>query len=365
MHRPSAPSSSSSPPPVPAAPRTRWWQTVRARVGFFLAVPVLGLISPYLGFAMMVVAVFLVWKDGSWNRGTKAAATVVAFALLGSVAPDRPEDGTRGTEARPGGKAVVGAGTGDAGTAGIPARTTPPPPPSPSPTARPRPAAKDYRGMSLDDARKAAEAAGFGVDEHDASDQDKSIWMRLNWTVCFQRTGWTSSGTKTIDFGAVKKGAPCPREDGGAIPWPTMPNLVWKTWRTAHKEVAALGTVPADRVMASTAYVNDQLPDEGEYDDWRVCVTDPAEGEDVTVDLWVTLELTHPDNGCPAPDREDGDRPSLPDRDDDGDPDYRDPFPGDRHRNSTFPNGLPGGSGGSSDGNGSGGGWNCPRTRWC
>ncbi|MFI9122756.1 hypothetical protein ACIGW0_25765 [Streptomyces bikiniensis] len=358
MHRPSAPS---HPSPDPAAPRTRWWQTVRARVGFFLAVPVLGLISPYLGFAVMVVAVVLVWKDGSWSRGAKVVATVAACALLGSVAPDQPEDGTRGTAARPDGKAAVGTGT-----AGIPARTSPSPSPSLSPTAEPRPTAKDYRGMSLDDAREAAEAAGFGVDEHDASDQDKSIRTRLNWTVCFQRTGWTSSGTKTIDFGAVKKGAPCPREDGGAVPWPTMPDLIRKTWRTAHKEVAALGTVPADHVMASTAYVNDQLPDEGEYDDWRVCVTDPAKGRDVTVDLWVTLELTHPDNGCPAPDgEEDGDRPSLPDRDDDGDPDYRDPFPGDRHRNSAFPNGLPGGSGGSSDGGGGGGGWNCPRTRWC
>ncbi|CAM5739444.1 hypothetical protein [Streptomyces hirsutus] len=65
--------------------------------------------------------------------------------------------------------------------------------------------------------------------------------------------------------------------------------------------------------------------------------------------------------------REDGDSPRLPDRDDDGDPDYRDPFPGDRERNSAFPNGLPdsSGSSGGSSGGGGGGGWNCPRTRWC
>ncbi|MFF4172266.1 hypothetical protein [Streptomyces sp. NPDC001744] len=361
MSRPPVPS---PPSPDPAAPGPRWWLTVRARVGFFLAVPVLGLISPYLGCVMMVVAIVLVWKDRSWSRGVKVAATVVALALLGSVAPDRPEDGTPPTAARADGKTAVGA---DA--VRVPVRTTPPSP-SPSPTPRPRPTAKDYRGMSLDDAREAAEAAGFGVDEHDASDEDKSIMMRLNWTVCFQRTGWISSGTKVIDFGAVKKGAPCPREDGGAIPWPTMPDLVWKTWRTAHKEVAALGTVPADRVRASAAYVNDQLPDTGEYDDWRVCASDPAKGGNVTADAGVTLELTHPDNGCPEPGRTDGDRPSLPDRDDDGDPDYHDPFPRDRHRNSAFPHGLPGGSGGSSSGpsgggGSGGGGWNCPRTRWC
>ncbi|MEV7790453.1 hypothetical protein AB0O68_00485 [Streptomyces sp. NPDC087512] len=352
MHRPPAPAPA---PSGPAAPGTRWWLTTPARVGFVLAVPVLGLVSPYLGFAALVVAVVLVWKDSPWTKGVKVAATVSALGLLGAVAPDPPEDPAPATLARADG--------GGAGTAGITAPASPSPSPSPSP--RPRPAAADYRGMSLDDAREAAEAAGFGVDEHDASDEDKSIMMRLNWTVCFQRTGWTSSGTRTIDFGAVKKGAPCPAADGGAVPWPTMPDLVWKTWRTAHQEVAALGTVPADHVMASTAYVNDQLPDEGEYDDWRVCATDPGEGGDVTVDLWVTLELTHPDNGCPDPDREDGDRPSLPDRDDDGDPDYHDPFPGDRDRSSAFPNGLPGGSGDSSDGGGGGGGWNCPRTRWC
>ncbi|MGI5485133.1 hypothetical protein [Streptomyces lavendofoliae] len=142
----------------------------------------LGLISPYLAFTVMVVAIVLVWKDTSWSKGVKVAATVAAFALLGSVAPDQPEDQTRGTAAPADRKAAVGAGTVD-----IPSQTAPTSPPSP--TSRPRPAAKDYRGMSLDDAREAAEAAGFGVDEHDASNEDKSIMMRLNWTVCFQRTG--------------------------------------------------------------------------------------------------------------------------------------------------------------------------------
>ncbi|GGU66185.1 hypothetical protein GCM10010274_63440 [Streptomyces lavendofoliae] len=87
MHRPPAPS---SPSPVPAVLRTRWWLTIRARIGFFLAVPVLGLISPYLGFVVMVVAIVLVWKDTSWSKGVKVAATFAAFTLLGSVAPDQP-----------------------------------------------------------------------------------------------------------------------------------------------------------------------------------------------------------------------------------------------------------------------------------
>ncbi|MFJ3206486.1 PASTA domain-containing protein [Streptomyces flaveolus] len=360
MHRPPAPPTPPA-PPGPARPSTRWWQTGQARIGFVAAVPLLGLVSEYLGFLALVAAIVLVWKDSPWQKGAKVAATIGAMALLGAVLPDPPEDGAASVAAEADGKGGGGIAAGALASASpSPAGTTP------KPSPRPRPKAADYRGMTLDDARDRAEAAGFGVDEHDASDQDKSIMMRLNWTVCFQKTGWTSSGTKTIDFGAVKNGAPCPPADGGAIPWPTMPDLVWKTWKTAHKEVAALGTVPGDHIRASTAYVNDQLPDEGEYDDWRVCVTDPAEGGDVTVDLWVTLELTHPENGCPDPDREDGDRPNLPDRDDDGDPDYRDPFPGDRNRNSAFPNGLTGGSGDSSDGDGGGGGhWNCPRTRWC
>ncbi|MFJ8692853.1 hypothetical protein [Streptomyces roseolilacinus] len=52
----------------------------------------LGLISPYLGFAVMVVSIVWVWKDTSWSKGVKVAVTVAAFALLGSVAPDQPEN---------------------------------------------------------------------------------------------------------------------------------------------------------------------------------------------------------------------------------------------------------------------------------
>ncbi|MGW7647269.1 hypothetical protein [Streptomyces bobili] len=116
----------------------------------------------------------------------------------------------------------------------------------------------------------------------------------------------------------------------------------------------ALDVVPAEHVRADTAYLNDTLPDEGKYDSWRVCVTDPVEGTDVTVDTWVNLELTHPDNGCPEPGKGEDGKTDLPDRDDDGS-DYRDPFPSDRSCNSTFPNGFPASPGSSSDGGG--GGW--------
>ncbi|GAA5706396.1 hypothetical protein [Streptomyces avermitilis] len=349
-------------PPAPPPPGTRWWLTTPARIGFVLAVPLLGLTNQYLGFLALIAAIVLVWKDSSWQKGAKVAATIGAMALLGAVLPDLPEERAADTVAREDGK-------------GAAARTLTSPSPSaaqddPSPTPKPRPKAADYRGKRLDEAWDKAEAAGFGVGDHNASDDDKSIWMRSNWTVCFQKTGWTWSERKTIDFGAVQTGTPCPDTDGGAIPWPTMPELTWETWKTARKQVVALDVVPAEHVRADTAYLNDTLPDEGKYDNWRVCGTDPVEGADVTVDTWVTLELTHPDNGCPEPGEGEDDKADLPDRDDDGDPDYRDPFPGDRSRNSTFPNGFPDspdGPGRSSGGGGGGdgGGWNCPRTRWC
>ncbi|MEU1051767.1 hypothetical protein ABZ397_04270 [Streptomyces sp. NPDC005876] len=340
----------------PPAPGTSRWLSTPARLGYVLAVPVLGLLNQYLGFVAMIAAIVLVWKDSPWQKAAKVTATIAAMALLGAVLPDPPEDGGRDPVAR--------------------AQATTPPPavtwPSPTPTASPErpspppPAPADYRGRPLDEAREKAEEAGFGVDEHNASDDGKSIMMRMNWTVCFQKTGWTSSGTKTIDFGVVKTDAPCPETDGAAVPWPRMPDLVWKTWKTARVRLTALKVVPEHHLRADTAYGNDWLPDEGEYEDWRVCATDPAEGADVTVDTWVTVELTDQANGCPEPDSDRGHAVDLPDRDDDGDPDYRDPYPGDPDRTTTMPNGLPDHSDDDSSDDGShGGGWNCPRTRWC
>ncbi|MET9736315.1 hypothetical protein ABZZ79_38555 [Streptomyces sp. NPDC006458] len=77
----------------------------------------------------------------------------------------------------------------------------------------------------------------------------------------------------------------------------------------------------------------------------------------------MTLSLSSPDNGCPEPDR--GRDAHLPDRDDDGDPDYLDPYPGDRNRNRLYPDGPPSGSGGGSSGDDDGGWSVCWHTRWC
>jgi hypothetical protein len=100
-----------------------------------------------------------------------------------------------------------------------------------------------------------------------------------------------------------------------------------------------------------------------------VCAHDPARREQITDSTTVKVWLTEPENDCPAQAGKDNGSALLPDRDDD--PDYHDPFPGDRNRNSTFPDGLTGSSGGSDRSGGSsngwsgGGGWGGCRSRWC
>ncbi|MEU3448338.1 PASTA domain-containing protein [Streptomyces thermolilacinus] len=343
--------------PAPRDPSHRpWWRTNRARAGFVAAVPPLGLIAPGLGVAALVAALVLVWRGSPWPRAGKVAATVGAMALLGSVMPEPEDAGKRETaaDARP------------AKPSPLAPPTSLPSPPGPSqPPERPLP---DLRGERLDVAYSKAGKRGYTVAYHDASDEGRDIMARSLWTVCFQETGG-EPGHRTVDFAAVHTGDPCPASDGAPMPWPVMPELVWKTWKTARAEVLALG-VDEDRLRADEAYVNDSLPDEGEYGHWRVCRHDPAEGAKIPDDAWVTLYLSSPDNGCPEPDRGTGSDAALPDRDGDGDPDYRDPYPGDRKRTSDWPGGFPGGSSGGSPGGstggGDGGGWSpCRHTRWC
>ncbi|MFF7685979.1 PASTA domain-containing protein [Streptomyces syringium] len=348
----------SDPPGTPdgASPR-RWWRTNRARVGCVAAVPLLGLVEPRLGGAVLIVALVLLWWGNPWPKAGRIVASVAAMGLLGAVVPDPPKEAVaRDTVADAKAADTKRSRGAVPGTTATPAATHPP--------------AADYRGQSLDVAYGRARKAGFLVTSHDASEKDKFVRGRSLWTVCFQEPDRTAT-RPALDFGVVPKGAPCPKEDGRPIPWPTMPELVWKTWRTARAEVVALG-VPTERVEARKAYRNDTLPEAGEYDDWRVCAHDPAEGEKVTGDTRVTLYLSSRDNGCPEPDRGTGTTVDLPDRDGDRDPDYRDPFPDDRDRDTRFPNGIPrlgdsGGAGGSSGSSGgSHGGWSvCRHTRWC
>ncbi|MDX3646066.1 tripartite tricarboxylate transporter TctB family protein, partial [Streptomyces sp. MB09-02B] len=354
------------PPPSPpfGPPRAPWWRTGRARAGFVLAVPVLGFLNAFLGFLMLIAALFLLWWGNAWPKRWKVTATVAAVFLFGAVLPPAPQDRASDTVAGADAKAR---NAGDPVTSPS-SRGTAENGQETEPTTDPE--TPDYRGLRLDKAKKMAQADGFTVGDHDASDQGDGIWMRSNWTVCFQQAGTSSGGARTIDFGAVHTGSPCPARDGGPIPWPKMPDLTGATWTAAQKKLAALD-VPADRTYADTIYGNDTLPDEGEYDEWKVCAHDPGRGEPITDSPWVRVWLSAPENDCPAQARENNGSAQLPDRDDDGDPDYHDPFPGDRNRNSTSPDGLPGssgdsgGSGGSSSSSSGGGGWGGCRSRWC
>ncbi|MFD0267464.1 PASTA domain-containing protein [Streptomyces sp. NPDC127106] len=341
------------PPAAPEAPRgtgrTVWWRTNPGRLALVAAVPVAGLLEPRLGAAALVAALVAVWRGTAWPTAGKLVTSVAAAALLGGVLPDPPKEAAA--------QAPSPRAAGSRTTAAPRAKA------SPTPTVPPL---ADFRGQSLETASHQARQAGFLVHHHDASEKDGFVRGLSRWTVCFQQTGW--DGHKpTAEFGAVPNGAPCPTRDGEPIPWPKMPDLVWKTWQTARAEVVALGVRP-DRVRARAAYLNDTLPDEGEYEDWRVCRQDPAAGTAVKPDTpLVELRLAAEENGCPEPDRGTGTDARLPDRDGDGDPDYRDPFPGDRNRSHAFPDGIPdyGSSGGSSGGSG-GSRWSpCRHTRLC
>ncbi|NXY95559.1 PASTA domain-containing protein [Streptomyces sp. BR123] len=345
------------PPTAPTAPqgpgRTAWWRTDSGRFALVAAVPAAGLLEPRLGAAALIAALVAVWRGGAWPTAGKLAASVVAAALLGGVLPELPDG------------AAAQAPSPRAGSrkAAVPTVAS-----SPTPTVPPL---ADFRGQSLETAFNQARQTGFLVRNHDASEKDGFVRGLSRWTVCFQQTGW--DGRKpTAEFGAVPNGAPCPARDGEPVPWPKMPDLVWKTWQTARAEVVALGVRP-DRIRARAAYLNDTLPDEGEYEDWRVCRQDPAAGTAVKPDTpLVELRLAAEENGCPEQDRGTGTDARLPDRDGDGDPDYRDPFPGDRSRTRAFPDGIPdysgssGGSPGGSSGGSGGSRWSpCRHTRLC
>ncbi|MEV0323768.1 hypothetical protein ACIBKX_08815 [Streptomyces sp. NPDC050658] len=230
----------------------------------------------------------------------------------------------------------------------------------------------DWTGEPLSTAKEELRAAGgqWTATAHDAGDQKRGVFADSGWTVCFQTTGraqYTDAGE--IDFGVVKTGEPCPAEDGAALPWPTMPDVHDQTWikALAMLKTAEITNPDPDmpRIEADTYYSNEELPDEGAYDQWKVCAPDPQTGAKVPADQDVTLYLVNPADTCPAAakvrDLYDeshalrGERlPELPDADNDGDPDRRDPAPSDPDRNSTFPDGA-GGSGGSGSGGSTGG----------
>ncbi|MEU9117496.1 PASTA domain-containing protein [Streptomyces sp. NPDC048483] len=319
-----------TPQPLSPAPQP-WWKTTPTAIVMIALVAVLAAISFPLGALAMIAVIVLLWVLPPWKWGMKLGATIGTFLLLTVAAGLSGQlDETGKDKPKP-----VAAKTHE------PATT-----PTPAKAKAPKAKAPDYTGKPLDKAEEQARAAGYTTGAHDASPKDRNIFMRSGWVVCFQKPD-TDDGHKLIDFGAMKDGEPCPNKDGGPIPWPTMPDLKGKTWEAATGALNGLG-VKQDSIRADTAYANDTLPTEGEYDDWKVCATDPAEGEDIDTSSTsaVTLDLTAPGNGCPG-----SEYANLPDKDDDGTPDYRDKRD-DRDDRDTTGSGGSTSSGGSSSGGG-------------
>jgi hypothetical protein len=152
----------------------------------------------------------------------------------------------------------------------------------------------DYTGQSLRAAKAAAHTAGYNATSHDASDGDAGQWADGNWVVCFQQVTGTS---KTIDFGVVRTGQPCPKADGEPIPWPKMPDVVGMTFEEASAKVEGIGV---EEATAEGAYTDVTPP--ADPADWEVCFQDPEAGERVEYpgNATATLKVVAPETACPG-----------------------------------------------------------------
>lgn len=259
--------------PPPSRP---WWKTTPTLLGLLALVALLGTVSLMLGFLVMIAAMVAVWVLPSWRWYARLGATFGAFFLLlfGAGMSGQLDDDRAGKpEAR-----LEAADDAKAGTTS-------------SPTTASAPELADHTGKALDEAEKDARAAGFMPSHHDASAEDRSIIMRSMWTVCFQKADATA---KSVAFAAVRTGEPCPTEDGGPLPWPTMPDLVGDTYSTAVEELDRAG-IDLDSVILDDVYLDIEAPSAQEAaeegDEWRVCFQRPDEASKVTSATTVHLDL--------------------------------------------------------------------------
>ncbi|WP_308117893.1 excalibur calcium-binding domain-containing protein [Streptomyces buecherae] len=206
-----------------------------------------------------------------------------------------------------------------------------------------------YVGKILREAKTAAGADGFRVVSHDASEGDARQWDADNWRVCFQTEVKRGGAKTTLDFGVVRKGAPCPAADGEPVPWPKMPDVVGQTFAEASASVEKIGITD---VTAEGAYTDVTPP--AEPDDWTVCFQEPEAREEVRDpgSRTAVLKVVEPGASCPE---SEGTR-SRPDPDV-PDPDVPDPdvsSPGDGDADGS--NGSAASGGSSSSGSTGGGG---------
>ncbi|MFF8931577.1 excalibur calcium-binding domain-containing protein [Streptomyces longwoodensis] len=150
----------------------------------------------------------------------------------------------------------------------------------------------DYTGRTLRVAETAARADGYSTVSHDASEGDAGQWDDDNWAVCFQ----SLTGSRTIDFGVVRTGQPCPERDGEPVPWPSMPDVVGLTYRAASVKVEG---IDVEKVTVEGAYTDVTPPTAP--DSWEVCFQSPAAGERVEYpkNAAAVLKVTEPGTTCP------------------------------------------------------------------
>ncbi|MFF3335563.1 PASTA domain-containing protein [Streptomyces sp. NPDC002888] len=258
------------------SPLRPWWKTTPAVLGLLALVALLGALSFGLGVVVMIAAMVAVWVLPPWRRFAKVGATFGTFLLLtvgAGLGGQLDDSATKqpDVKAREDSKASAEAAS----------------PPAPAKVVK----AADYTGKPLNDAEKLARSAGFTTGHHDAAEDDRSIIMRSGWTVCFQKADTTA---KTIDFAAVKSVEPCPEKDGGALPWPKMPDVVGATYNTAVKDLKQDG-IDLDSVTLDDVYLDIDTPTAEEAaedgDEWRVCFQSPDEGTKVTSTTTVSLDL--------------------------------------------------------------------------
>lgn len=321
--------------PSPSRP---WWKTTPALLGLLALVALLSAVSFPLGFFVMIAAMVAVWVLPSWRWYAKLGATFGAFFLmlisagmsgqLDDSGPDKSEASAQDTD---------GKGTE----------------PTPSPTSTKAPALTDYTGKALDEAEKGVRAAGFTPGRHDASAEGRPIVVRSAWTVCFQKA---DTAAKSVAFAAVRNDEPCPTNDGGPLPWPTMPDVVGDTYNTAVKALERAG-IDLDSVTLDDVYLDIDAPTAEEAakggDEWRVCFQRPDENSEVTSTTTVHLDLgqwTDADLVQECPSKKDTTYKipaNDPEYDDGNDSDS------DSDNNGTTGGGSTGGGSSSSDGGGS------------
>ncbi|WP_408011993.1 excalibur calcium-binding domain-containing protein [Saccharopolyspora aridisoli] len=145
-------------------------------------------------------------------------------------------------------------------------------------------------GQPLTQAKRAAQEKGILAVAHDASDGDVRPTVDMNWVVCFQ----VVTEQRSMDFGVVPSGAPCPARDGESIPWAKVPDVLRLKYLDATNKFREVGI---SSLTARGAYLDQQPP--ANPNEWIVCFQDPAAGIAVRSSMSGTLSVAAPGIECP------------------------------------------------------------------